>query len=213
MRSRRSTGRLHTCMAALIILLCSTASSCAAANAQGISQLPGTVVDTSGAVIAGATVQVRRANGTVQITTHSDTYGSFIISGLPAGDYRLVVSSPGFETKEIRVIIVTTEAPAPLRISLAVGSVNTTVNVQGREDSLIGIAESATQGTVGATEIQDRPILRSGKVLETAPRRRSFPLITAMKASPQSAWCNPRRRLTTYRNRKAHAATPENFHY
>jgi hypothetical protein len=169
MRSRRSTGRLHTCMVALIILLCSTASSWAAANAQGISQLPGTVVDTSGAVIAGATVQVRRANGTVQITTHSDTYGSFIISGLSAGDYRLVVSSPGFETKEIRVIIVTTEAPAPLRISLAVGSVNTTVNVQGREDSLIGIAESATQGTVGATEIEDRPILRSGEILETIP--------------------------------------------
>jgi hypothetical protein len=169
MRSRRSTGRLHTCMAALIILLCSTASSWAAANAQGTSQLSGTVVDTSGAVIAGATVQVRRANGTVLITTHSDTYGSFIISGLSAGDYRLVVSSPGFETKEIRVIIVTTEAPAPLRISLAVGSVNTTVNVQGREDSLIGIADSPTQGTVGATEIEDRPILRSGEILETIP--------------------------------------------
>ncbi len=35
-------------------------------------QLSGTVVDTSGAVIAGATVQVRSANGTVQRTTQSD---------------------------------------------------------------------------------------------------------------------------------------------
>jgi len=41
--------------------------------------------------------------------------------------------------------------------------------VQGRADSLIGIAESATQGTVGAQEIQARPILRSGEVLETIP--------------------------------------------
>jgi protocatechuate 3,4-dioxygenase beta subunit len=49
------------------------------------SQLSGTVVDTSGAVIAGATVQVRSANGTVQRTTQSDTNGSFIISGLAAG--------------------------------------------------------------------------------------------------------------------------------
>ncbi len=137
--------------------------------AQGIAQLSGTVVDTSGAVIAGATVQVRSANGTVQITTQSDTNGSFIISGLSAGNYRLVVSNPGFETKEIPVTIGTTEAPAPLRISLAVGSVSTTINVQGREDDLIGIADSATQGTVGATEIQDRPILRSGEVLETVP--------------------------------------------
>src|SRR5271156_5982591 len=132
-------------------------------------QLSGTVVDTSGAAIVGATVQVRRANGTVQARTQSDTNGSFIISGLPAGSYQLVVSNPGFETKEIPVTIGTTEAPAPLRISLAVSSVSTTVNVQGREDSLIGIAESATQGTVGATEIEDRPILRSGEILEALP--------------------------------------------
>jgi hypothetical protein len=31
------------------------------------------------------------------------------------------------------------------------------------------LPNSATQGTVGATEIQDRPILRSGEVLETVP--------------------------------------------
>jgi outer membrane receptor protein involved in Fe transport len=132
-------------------------------------QLSGTVVDTSGGVIAGATVQVLNANGTVQITTQSDTNGSFIISGLSAGDYRLAVSNPGFETKEIPVTIGTTDAPAPLRISLAVGSVSSAVTVQGRKDSLVGIAESATQGTVGAREMEDRPILRSGEVLETIP--------------------------------------------
>ena len=114
-------------------------------------------------------MQVRSANGVVQITTQSDTSGSFIIFGLSAGNYRLVVSNPGFETKEIPITIGTTEAQAPLRISLAVGSVSTTINVQSRADSLIGIADSATQGTVGGTEIQDRPILRSGEVLETVP--------------------------------------------
>jgi hypothetical protein len=132
-------------------------------------QLTGTVVDTSGAVIAGATVQVRNANGTVQSATQSDKNGSFIISGLASGNYRLVVSNPGFETKEIPVNPGTTVALAPLRITLAVSAVSTTINVQGREDDLIGIAESGSQGTVGATEIQDRPILRSGEVLETVP--------------------------------------------
>jgi len=137
--------------------------------AQGITQLSGTTLDTSGGAIAGATVQVRSADGTVQITTQSDANGFFIISGLSPGNYRLLVSNPGFETKEIPVSIGTTEAPAPLHISLAVSSVSTTINVQGREHSLIGIADSATQGTVGATEIQDRPILRSGEILETIP--------------------------------------------
>ena len=132
-------------------------------------QLSGTVVDTSGAVIAAATVQVRSANGVVQRKTRSDTSGSFIISGLASGNYRLVVSDPGFETKEIPVTLGTTKAPGPLRIVLLVGSLSTAVNVQGRADDLVGIAASATQGTVGATEIQDRPILRSGEVLEAVP--------------------------------------------
>ncbi len=117
----------------------------------------------------GATVQVRSASGTVQRTTHSDTNGAFVLSGLLTGSYRLVVSNPGFESKETHVAIGTTGALAPLRISLVVGSVSTTVNVQGREDDLIGVAESGTQGTVGAKEIEDRPILRSGEVLETVP--------------------------------------------
>ena len=141
----------------------------AAADKAYTAQLSGTVVDTSGAAIAGATVQLRGANGTEQRTTQSGTNGSFIFTGLDRGSYRLVVSNPGFESKEIFVAIGASGAPAPLRISLAVGSVSTTINVQGREDDLIGIAESGTQGTVGATEIEDRPILRSGEVLETVP--------------------------------------------
>ncbi|HUV69433.1 MAG TPA: TonB-dependent receptor, partial [Terracidiphilus sp.] len=132
-------------------------------------QLSGTVVDTSGAVIAGASVRILNADGIEQRTTQSNTNGSFTFSGLPAGRYRLVVSNSDFETKEIPVTIGTTGAPAPLRILLSVSALNTTINVQGREDDLIGIAESATQGTVGAMEIQDRPILRSGEVLETVP--------------------------------------------
>ena len=43
------------------------------------------------------------------------------------------------------------------------------VVVEGRRDSMIGIASSATQGTVGADEIADRPILRAGEILETVP--------------------------------------------
>jgi hypothetical protein len=43
------------------------------------------------------------------------------------------------------------------------------VVVEGRQDSMIGIATSATQGTVGADEIADRPILRTGEILETVP--------------------------------------------
>ncbi len=131
--------------------------------------IAGTVVDTSGAVIGGACVQVRSTKDTVQRTTQSESNGTFTLSGLPAGNYQLLVSHAGFEAKDFPVTIGTTGELVPLRIALAVGTVNTTVDVQGRANDLIGIADSGTQGTVGATEIQARPILRSGEVLETVP--------------------------------------------
>jgi hypothetical protein len=131
-------------------------------------QLSGTVIDASGAVMAGASVQVRNANGSVERTALSDRNGVFAVSGLPAGNYQLEISNPGFDIREIPVSLGTT-AVSPLRIALAVATVSTTINVQGREDDLIGIADSGTQGTVGAAEIEDRPILRSGEVLETVP--------------------------------------------
>jgi hypothetical protein len=136
---------------------------------KALPPLSGTVVDRSGAVIAGAEVHIQSANGAVQRTVHTGTNGSFIFSGLAAGNYQLVVMNPGFATKEILVTIGTAGASAPLRILLVVGAVSTTVNVQGRADDLIGTAESGSQGTVSAAEIEDRPILRSGEVLETVP--------------------------------------------
>jgi hypothetical protein len=41
------------------------------------------------------------------------------------------------------------------------------VIVEGRQDSLLGIADSASQGTTGAAQLAERPILRSGEILET----------------------------------------------
>ena len=152
-----------------IAIICSFVFLSTDLMAQDLPQLVGTVVDTSGAAIAGVTVQVRSLSGTAQRLEQSDSNGSFRISGLSPGSYRLVLSSPGFATKEIPVTIGTSGAPASLRISLAVGSVSTAIDVQGRQDSLIGTAESASQMTVGASEIENRPILRSGEVLETLP--------------------------------------------
>jgi outer membrane cobalamin receptor len=43
------------------------------------------------------------------------------------------------------------------------------VVVEGRQDSLLGIADSAAEGTTGAAQLSERPILRSGEILETVP--------------------------------------------
>jgi len=43
------------------------------------------------------------------------------------------------------------------------------VVVEGRQDSMLGVAESASQGTIGKAQLADRPLLRSGELLETVP--------------------------------------------
>ena len=52
-------------------------------------------------------------------------------------------------------------AETPLRLPEVV--------VEGRQDNLLGIANSSSQGTTGAAQLEDRPILRSGEILETVP--------------------------------------------
>jgi hypothetical protein len=41
--------------------------------------------------------------------------------------------------------------------------------VEERSDSLVGIADSSTQGTIGAQQIEERPISRPGELLEEMP--------------------------------------------
>jgi outer membrane cobalamin receptor len=41
--------------------------------------------------------------------------------------------------------------------------------VTGRQDSLLGVADSATIGVTGAVQLSERPLLRPGEVLETVP--------------------------------------------
>jgi len=43
------------------------------------------------------------------------------------------------------------------------------VVVEGRGTNLVGIAASATEGTVGREELERRPLLRAGELLETVP--------------------------------------------
>jgi outer membrane receptor protein involved in Fe transport len=152
-----------------IVFLVAGLFSLGVAMAQtGGGSVLGTVLDPSGLPVAGARVEVDSAQGShLTAVTRSD--GTFSIH-LPAnGMYTVRISSPGFESKEMPVTIGTTGTPAPLRISLAVGAANSTINVQGRADNLIGIASSAGQVTVGAEELKNRPILRSGEILEALP--------------------------------------------
>src|SRR5438132_13613564 len=60
--------------------------------------LLGTVIDSSGAVIPGATVQVRNLSTGLSRTQESDANGQFKIRELPSGTYHVTVIHEGYST-------------------------------------------------------------------------------------------------------------------
>ncbi|HMH06357.1 MAG TPA: carboxypeptidase-like regulatory domain-containing protein, partial [Terriglobales bacterium] len=73
--------------------------------------ISGTVLDPSGAVVAGAEVRIlNQDTGALTRTTRTDGNGSFIATLLPVGNYTVHVVSPGFqEAKFLNVAVRVTE--------------------------------------------------------------------------------------------------------
>ena len=74
------------------------------AFAQDSAALSGTVTDSSGAVLAGGTVQAvsLQDGGERVVTANSD--GNFSIQGLRAGNYKVSVTQTGFKVSKIDLI-------------------------------------------------------------------------------------------------------------
>src|SRR5438874_567597 len=79
---------------ALIILLTASAASAQLSTAE----LSGRVTDTSGAVLPGVTVTMTQTDTQATRTAVTDADGTYVISNLPTGPYRLEVSLPGFRS-------------------------------------------------------------------------------------------------------------------
>ena len=62
------------------------------------SSIAGTVVDTNGAVVPGAKVQLLGPNGAVERTVTANDLGGFLFSNLPAGTFRVTVTAPNLTT-------------------------------------------------------------------------------------------------------------------
>lgn len=72
--------------------------------AQAVQIVRGVVVDSAGAVIPGATVTLKTADGTT-LSTVTDEHGSFTFARALIGRATLTVQLPGFnrDTREIRI--------------------------------------------------------------------------------------------------------------
>ena len=91
----------------------------------------GLVTDTQGGGVPNASVVVRN-NSTGQTFTAQTSYsGEFQTQQLPAGNYSVVVSAPGFSQTTVTNVAVTANAPANIGVNLQVGTVSENVTVDG----------------------------------------------------------------------------------
>ncbi len=115
-------------------------------RAQSTATLAGTVKDSTGAVLPGATV-VLHNNGTgADRALTSDQAGQYVAPSLAPGDYNVTISAPGFANYVVKSYVLQVDQKATLDVPLAPASAGETVQVEGAAPVIQ--AESITVGEV-----------------------------------------------------------------
>lgn len=125
---RRLHMRLRSCLLAAVVLILILIVAPALAQ-QTLGALNGTVVDSSGASIAGAAVTVRDTQTGLVRTTTTQQNGFFQVFNLPIGTYDVKVSHEGFDTTELPGITIREASATTVPVTLKVGHVSTSVTV------------------------------------------------------------------------------------
>ncbi len=147
------------------------------ASAQSGS-IVGTVRDETGDPLPGVSVELIPSDGDARFA-ETDALGTYRFDGPPPGDARLVFALVNFANARRAIAAPVTgevRADVVLQLSLSadvtVTAKSTFVNLADVEDptrSLVGIAQSASQGAITARQLDARPMMRVGEVLETVP--------------------------------------------
>ncbi|HEY4678956.1 MAG TPA: TonB-dependent receptor, partial [Candidatus Angelobacter sp.] len=92
--------------------------------------ISGTAADPNGAVIPGATVKATNTETGAQLKTTTNNEGVFRFSLIPAGNYRVEITAPGFQTVVQNGVAVVAGRDSSVNIvRLTVGEASTTVEV------------------------------------------------------------------------------------
>jgi hypothetical protein len=136
-------------VAAITILLA------AGAYAAVFGSIHGLVHDPEHRPIAGAQVTVRAAHADWRRTAVTNAMGEFRLDAVPAGDYVVEVSAPGFGAQQLNAAVVS-GAVTDLHAPLEVAGVQESVEVRG-EAPQINIASSSPPVQIGRQQIARTP--------------------------------------------------------
>ena len=133
---------------------------------QGMSQisstapLSGSVSDSSGAVIPGASINVVNEATRARFETLTIENGVFVIPALTPGTYTVSVSLPGFKTTHVPNVKIDAGNPATVRVTLQVGDVADSVTVEAGGEILQTQTATVTT-TIDVKQVMELPVSRT----------------------------------------------------
>ncbi|ADW70256.1 TonB-dependent receptor [Granulicella tundricola] len=123
------------------------------AFAQSTSSVAGTVTDTTGAAVPGASVLIHGIATGAERKTVTDGSGNFNAPSLQPGSYTVTVTAPGFSTFTLQQVTLEVNASATVNAKLTVGGSAETVQVESTQ----AVIEAQTS-TVG--QVIDREVVQ-----------------------------------------------------
>ena len=142
----------HLLFAALIFTWLS-----AEASAQVTAEISGTVKDQSGAVLPGVEVTVTQTATSTSRSAVTNETGSYLLSNLPIGPYRLEAALPGFRTFVQTGIVLQVGSSPAVNPVLEVGQVTEQVEVQANA-ALVETRQAGVGSVVENARILELPL-------------------------------------------------------
>ena len=138
-----------------IVLVAGLASAVTAQTTLG--RLSGTVLDSSGAVLPGATITVTSDQTNQVQTTVANETGGFLFPQVPVGTYRVEISLQGFKSATFTKVTVAVGQEYALTARLELGSVTESVTVEAGT-SLVPTTSPEVTTTVEQQQIVSLPL-------------------------------------------------------
>ena len=119
--------------------------------------ISGTVTDSSGAVLPGASIQVKNTGTSTVQSTVADSQGRYSVPDLPVGTYDVQATNAGFQTVNHRGITLTVGSQPVVDFTLPVGQASQEVTVEAQV-SQVETSTAAVSSLVNETQMRDLPL-------------------------------------------------------
>jgi hypothetical protein len=117
-----------------------------------------TVPDPSGAIIPGASLELKDLATNDVRKAVTQTSGAYTFPNLPFGTYQLTVSASGFKTQVFAFVQVQTARTTEVRTTLQVGGMSETIQVTSGETPLISTVTSELTTTIDTKQVVNLPV-------------------------------------------------------